>query len=111
MFERHHTYPAAMTASSAGDRNAIPLALRWALETTKQVGGVPLLYVPGKTNAEGNDQVVALAKRLPLKTWRTLRTFGEPWGGGVAVALWPNQEHLGDIADHHATRAGGGALV
>lgn len=102
MFERTRDYPTALTASSAGNPDAVKAAVGWLLTRTKELGGQPLLYFPGKRNIEAEPLLEQLAGRIPSATWRTLHG-GVRWTGGVVLAAWPDMKHLAEIADDRRT--------
>lgn len=102
MFERTRDYPTALTASSAGNPGAVKAAVAWLLAQTKELGGQPLLYFPGKRNMEAEPILSRLARSIPSATWRTLNG-GVRWTGGVVLAAWPDTKHLAEIADDRRT--------
>lgn len=101
MFEKHHSYPTAYVLDDHDD--ARKLAARWVIEQAQQVGGQPLVYSPTKRNVEYDPLLQALVREFPLETWQS-QAWRSGWRGGPVLALWPDQKHLGLIAEkHHVT--------
>jgi hypothetical protein len=103
MLEKGREYPAAITLPLSSDPGALGHAVTWIAMQDRELGCVPLLYAPGKRNLEYDPAVSRVAKAMAVATWRTLGSLH--WGGGVVLALWPDREHLGVIADDRRTRA------
>jgi hypothetical protein len=103
MLEKGREYPAAITLPISSDPGALGHAVSWIAGQDRELGGVPLLYAPGNKNLEYDPAVSRVAKAMTVATWRTLSSLR--WGGGVVLALWPDREHLGVIADDRRTRA------
>jgi hypothetical protein len=98
MFEKHHTYPTAYVLDDHDD--ARQLAARWVIEQAQQGGGQPLIYSPTKRNVEHDPLLQALVREFPLETWQS-QAWRIDWRGGPVLALWPDQKHLGLIAERH----------
>lgn len=103
MLERGREYPAAITSPSYSDPTALGRAMTWVAEKDHQLGGTALLYAPGKRNLEYDAKISPVARAMSVATWRTLSNLR--WTGGVVLALWPDGQHLGVIADDGRTRA------
>ncbi len=95
MFERVRPIPRAIAAHKADDALAYERAVQWLLRQVQDMGGQPLLYVPGKNNYRDEPVLVALAKRVTTSTWKTLPSAG--WRGGPVLAAWPTEKHLARI--------------
>lgn len=102
MVERREI-PRAYAGSSAGDRSAIPRAVRWLSEQLESVGGQPLLYVPGRQHLNADTTLEQLARRIATATWRAQPRGG--WSGGPVIAAWPDRRHLAEIDDDARTAA------
>jgi hypothetical protein len=100
MFEHMPDYPMAVTAASGPDKTAVQLALRWLHNTTDDVGGGPLIYVPN------NDCIREWPILTRLKGWAGLATWKtNVVTNGPVLALWPDFEHLAQVTDDRGTRA------
>ncbi|HEY6688973.1 MAG TPA: hypothetical protein VI094_22505 [Propionibacteriaceae bacterium] len=101
MFERAPNYPIAVTAASGADRTAVRLAVEWLRNTTADVGGQPLVYVPNRPSLREWPILANLDGWAVVATWKS---FGG-WSGGAVLAAWPDAKHLALIADDDRTRA------
>lgn len=101
MFETERHYPTAFIRNSAQDARA--LAVRWVVNQAKVVGGIPLLYAPGRRNYLDDPLLSAFAKRYASRTWKS--GWDANWSAGPVLAAWPDQKHLGEIADSGGVRA------
>ncbi len=101
MFEKERDYPTAFIRNSAPDAHAT--AVRWVVNQAKIVGGMPLLYAPGRRNYADNPLLSAFAKRHASRTWKS--GWDAKWSSGPVLAAWPDQKHLGEIADSGGVRA------
>lgn len=101
MFEKSRDYPTAYVVD--GPTDALDIAVRWVLQASTSAGGEPLLHVPTKANIQHNPRLVALGSKWPVVTHR--QTWNISWAGGPVLALWPDQKHLGLIADNPRTKA------
>jgi hypothetical protein len=101
MFERVPNYPMAVTAASGADKTAVRLAVEWLRNTTDDVGGQPLVYVPNRPSLREWAILANLNGWAVVATWKS---FGA-WSGGAVLAAWPDTEHLARIADDDRTRA------
>lgn len=101
MFERERDYPTAFIRDIAPDAHAV--AVRWVEDQAKVVGGMPLLYAPGRRNYGDNPLLSAFAKRYASRTWKS--GWDAKWSSGPVLAAWPDQKHLGEIADSGGVRA------
>ncbi|MCB2176458.1 MAG: hypothetical protein KQH57_11665 [Actinomycetales bacterium] len=96
------SHPRAVVSSRADDPRATERAITWVLERTRELGGVPLVYAPGRRNIDQNPRLSAFAKGATSATWKTLHSA--PWPGGVVLAAWPDAQHLAEIDEHPRTR-------
>jgi hypothetical protein len=103
MLDRKREYPAAITSPSHTDQAALSHAITWIADQDSQAGGIALLYAPGKQNLQYDGRISRIAKAMTVATWRTLGNLR--WTGGAVLALWPDREHLGTIAEDPRTRA------
>lgn len=102
MFEREHSYPAAL---STRDAAGVQQAIAWVVSQQRTNGGQILLYLPGKQNLRANPTIERFS-RVPgveVGTWRGGSTVS--WSGGPVLATWPNREKLAEIADTHGVTA------
>jgi hypothetical protein len=100
MFERVPNYPMAVTTGSGPDKTAVRLALQWLYNTTEDVGGRPLIYVPNRTSMEEWPIFTKLDGWASVATWKSLVS-----AGGAVLAVWPNAEQLARVTDDRGTRA------
>ena len=105
MFDHDRDFPRAYTAPGVPHKAASTLGVKWALEQAEALGSSLSLYAPGKQNlrhvAQDHPAVHALIQRgVRVMTWRD---FGP--GGGVVVALWPDEKHLLEADESGSTRA------
>ena len=94
VFDHDHDIPRAYTVPGIPHGTASTLGVQWALQEAKALDEPVTLYAPGKQNLRdvetGHPAVhVLMRRRVPVRTWRD---YGP--GGGVVIALWPNQKHL-----------------
>jgi hypothetical protein len=103
MLETVRDYPTAITAGPEHGDRGMKDAIRWVLIKTKELGGQPLVYAPGKSNIEDVPLLAQFAKTpgVAVRTWRQRHA---PWRGGVVLAAWPTREKLGEIADGRQVR-------
>lgn len=104
MLEQKRNYPVALAAGPEHGEAGVRDAVRWVTAKLAEVGGQPLVFVPGKSNLEGNTLLRAFAGRtgVAVATWRG-SIMG--WSGGPVLAAWPSREKLGEIADDRRTTA------
>jgi hypothetical protein len=90
MFEEERNFPRAYTVPGIPHKVASALGVQWAVEKATELGSSVSIYVPGKQNLRSDHPAVdALIRRgVPVRTWR------ERPGGGVIVALWPDEKNL-----------------
>ena len=105
MFDHDHDFPRAYTVPGIPHKAASTLGVKWALERAEALGSAVSLYVPGKQNlqdvAQDHPAVHALIRRgSRVRTWRDSGP-----GGGVVVALWPDERHLLEADESGSTRA------
>jgi hypothetical protein len=105
VFEELRDIPRAIAGPREVDQDGAARAVQWFLRQLGQVGGQPLLYVPGRHDEDNDPQLQALARRstVTTQTWKTLANSG--WGGGPVLAAWPNDKHLTRIDGDRRTRA------
>lgn len=80
------------------------LAVQWALDERHAAGDSILLYSPGRNNTWTVTPTSANSRQSRL-------CRAKPGGrcsaaaGGIVIALWPDQQHLHKIDEHHGTTA------
>lgn len=105
MVTNRFSYPSAVTATAGEDAIAAQRAINWFAARAQEVGGEPLLLVPGRANTSADPLIeqVSKSRGVRTETWRTVR--GSGWAGGPVLAAWPDEQNLIRIADDHRTRA------
>lgn len=90
MFEDGREFPRAYTVPCVPHKTASTIGVQWALQQATELGSSISIYVPGKQNLRsGHPAVDLLIKRgVAVHTWR------DRPGGGVIVALWPDEKNL-----------------
>jgi hypothetical protein len=94
--------PRAYAGAGSGSA-VVGRAVRWLSSLAAEIGGQPLLYVPGRRNVGADPAIERLSKQLPTSTWKTLTSTR--WSGGPVLAAWPDRKHLADIDGHTRTTA------
>ncbi|MEO3939420.1 hypothetical protein V3N99_22150 (plasmid) [Dermatophilaceae bacterium Soc4.6] len=105
MFDHDRDFPRAYTVPGIAHKDASTRGVQWALKQAQALGSTVSLYAPGKQNlrrvAEEHPAVHALIQRgVQVTTWRNASP-----GGGVVVALWPDEKHLLAADESGSTRA------
>lgn len=90
MFEHGREFPRAYTVPGIPHKTASTIGVQWALNQASEIDSSISIYVPGKQNLRADHPAVdLLIKRgVPVHTWR------DRPGGGVIVALWPDEKNL-----------------
>jgi len=103
MNEVRRGYTTAITAGPEHGDHGLIDGLRWLTSTARTLGGTPLVFVPQMSILHENRQLAAYAKRpgIAVTNWRS----GISHRGGPVLAAWPDRVKLGEIPDHHGTRA------
>ncbi len=103
MFERRRDIPRAITGGPGDDPDAAKRAVQWLAQMTRDLGGQPLLYAPGRTNYQRDPILLPLSRQIMTETWKTLNNAR--WSGGPVLAAWPNEERLALIDGDRRTAA------
>jgi hypothetical protein len=83
-------FPRAYTAPGLAHKAASTIGAAWAIEQSETLNSHISIYVPGKQNLRSGHPAVdtLIARGAPVHTWRDCP------GGGVVLALWPDEKHL-----------------
>lgn len=105
MFEpKGRDYPTALAAGPEHGDRGLQDGLRWLVIQTRDIGGSPLIYAPGRPQVDHNQLLSEFVNRtqVAVATWRSP---ARGWPGGPVLAVWPIRDKLGEIADHPHTNA------
>jgi len=105
MFDSNRDIPRAYTVYGIPHKVASRLGVEWALEQATKLKAPISIFAPGKQNLRDvktdHPAVHALfARSVPVRTWRDHHA-----GGGVVIALWPDEKHLLEADESSATVA------
>ena len=99
------TYPTAITPGPEVElRTSIDLAITWALQQQRSLGGQILVRVPNAPVLREHPKLAALVKSHGAMTGTSrTRTWG--WNGGPVIAAWLGRDEIGELAEDGRTRA------
>lgn len=105
MSPQYRDYPTAYTDIELSPDDGEALAVDWVLAQQEVTGGRILIYEATKSDIDGHDWLVSLARRRDVVT-ATPRTFrNSHWGGGTVLAAWPDVESLVTLGDSRAVKS------